>query len=178
MNGKMGAPAGEGGIHSISASVGPSSEMVGIVAKVPLSTRPNEPIRAGPANRDSFRDDGWFRTDDLGYFADAANGLISGRKKEIINRGGKKYFPREIEDILYEHPAFLQIAIVGIPGEGLGERNCLCAVLKPGCSVALNEVVALLTGARWRSADPLYANRRWCSRSCTCDPSAMRTQKF
>ncbi|MFK4446057.1 acyl-CoA synthetase (AMP-forming)/AMP-acid ligase II [Caballeronia udeis] len=110
MNGKMGAPAGEGGIHPIWASVGPSSEMVGIVAKVPLSTRPNKPIRTGPANHDSFRDDGWFRTGDLGYFANAAGNVrISGRKKEIINRGGKKYFPREIVDILYVHPAMWQM---------------------------------------------------------------------
>jgi len=99
------------------------------------------------ANRDSFTADDWFRTGDLGYFADAAGNVrISGRKKEIINRGGKKYFPREIEDILYEHPAFFQIAIVGMPDERLGERNCLCAVLKPGCSIGLDEIVALLKG--------------------------------
>jgi non-ribosomal peptide synthetase component E (peptide arylation enzyme) len=99
------------------------------------------------ANRDSFTADGWFLTGDLGEFVDdAGNVRISGRKKEIINRGGKKYFPREIEEILYEHPAFLQVAIVGMPDARLGERNCLCAVLKPGQTVTLPEVVALLKG--------------------------------
>jgi non-ribosomal peptide synthetase component E (peptide arylation enzyme) len=99
------------------------------------------------ANQDSFTDDGWFRTGDLGEFVDeVGNVRISGRKKEIINRGGKKYFPREIEEILYEHPAFLHLAVVGLPDQRLGERNCLCAVLKPGASVTLEEVVALLKG--------------------------------
>jgi len=99
------------------------------------------------ANRDSFTADGWFRTGDLGYFADAAGNVrISGRKKEIINRGGKKYFPREIEDILYEHPAFFQIAIIGMPDERLGERNCLCAVMKEGKTIDLSDVVAFLKG--------------------------------
>jgi len=99
------------------------------------------------ANRDSFTADGWFRTGDLGQFVDKeGNVRIAGRKKEIINRGGKKYFPREIEELLYEHPAILQVAIVGAPDARLGEKNCLCAVLKPGASLTLDEVVAFLRG--------------------------------
>jgi acyl-CoA synthetase (AMP-forming)/AMP-acid ligase II len=99
------------------------------------------------ANRDSFTADGWFRTGDLGQFVDAeGNVRIAGRKKEIINRGGKKYFPREIEELLYQHPAILQVAIVGAPDPRLGEKNCLCAVLKPGTSLTLDEVVAFLRG--------------------------------
>jgi len=103
------------------------------------------------ANRDSFTADGWFRTGDLGQFVDAEDNVrIAGRKKEIINRGGKKYFPREIEELLYEHPAILQMAIVGAPDARLGEKNCLCVVLKPGASLTLDEVVAFL---RSRVAD-------------------------
>jgi acyl-CoA synthetase (AMP-forming)/AMP-acid ligase II len=99
------------------------------------------------ANRESFTPDGWFRTGDLGEMADDKGNLrISGRKKEIINRAGKKYFPREIEELLYQHPAFLQVAIVGMPDARLGERNCLCAILKPGQSITLDEVVSLLKG--------------------------------
>ena len=99
------------------------------------------------ANRDSFTADGWFRTGDLGQFVDAeGNVRIAGRKKEIINRGGKKYFPREIEELLYEHPAIVQVAIVGTPDSRLGEKNCLCAVLKPGTSLTLDEVVRFLRG--------------------------------
>lgn len=99
------------------------------------------------ANRDSFTADGWFRTGDLGLYADAdGNVRISGRKKEIINRGGKKYFPREIEELLYEHPKIVQAAIVGTPDPRLGEKNCLCAIVKPGANLTLDEVVAFLKG--------------------------------
>ena len=94
------------------------------------------------ANRDSFTADGWFRTGDLGQYADEeGNVRIAGRKKEIINRGGKKYFPREIEELLYQHPKIVQAAIVGAPDPRLGEKNCLCAIVKPGTSLTLDEVV-------------------------------------
>ena len=99
------------------------------------------------ANRDGFTADGWFRTGDLGQYADAEGNLrISGRKKEIINRGGKKYFPREIEELLYQHPKIVQAAIVGAPDSRLGEKNCLCAIVKPGASLTLDEIVAFLKG--------------------------------
>ena len=99
------------------------------------------------ANRDAFTADGWFRTGDLGYFADAeGNVRIAGRKKEIVNRGGKKYFPREIEELLYEHPKILQAAIVGAPDARLGEKNCLCAIVKEGTTLTLDEVVGFLRG--------------------------------
>jgi non-ribosomal peptide synthetase component E (peptide arylation enzyme) len=99
------------------------------------------------ANRDAFTPDGWFRTGDLGYFADAeGNVRIAGRKKEIVNRGGKKYFPREIEELLYEHPKIVQAAIVGAPDPRLGEKNCLCAIVQEGASLTLDEVVTFLKG--------------------------------
>lgn len=98
-------------------------------------------------NRDSFTVDGWFKTGDLGQFADAdGNVRIAGRKKEIINRGGKKYFPREIEELLYEHPKIVQAAIVGAPDPRLGEKNCLCVIIKEGESLELDEVVSFLKG--------------------------------
>lgn len=99
------------------------------------------------ANRDSFTADDWFRTGDLGQFVDAeANVRIAGRKKEIINRGGKKYFPREVEELLYQHPGVLQVAIVGAPDARLGEKNCMCVVVKPGMNLTLDEVVSFLRG--------------------------------
>jgi len=99
------------------------------------------------ANRDSFTADGWFRTGDLGQYADKdGNVRIAGRKKEIVNRGGKKYFPREIEELLYQHPKIVQAAIVGAPDPRLGEKNCLCAIVKDGASLTLDEVVSFLKG--------------------------------
>jgi non-ribosomal peptide synthetase component E (peptide arylation enzyme) len=99
------------------------------------------------ANVQAFTPDGWFRTGDLGRYVDAAGNVqITGRRKEIINRGGKKFFPREVEEILYTHPKILHAAMVGIPDARLGERNCLCVVPKPGAEIELGEMVAFLRG--------------------------------
>ena len=99
------------------------------------------------ANKEAFTEDGWFRTGDLGQFVDEDHNVrISGRKKEIINRGGKKYFPREVEELLYELPQVVQAAIVGAPDPRLGEKNCLCVILKPGQTLELDTVVSFLKG--------------------------------
>jgi len=99
------------------------------------------------ANAASFTADGWFRTGDLGRFADAAGNVqLSGRSKEIINRGGKKFFPREVEEILYTHPDVLHAAMVGLPDTRLGERNCLCVIPKAGRDLSLGDAVAFLKG--------------------------------
>jgi non-ribosomal peptide synthetase component E (peptide arylation enzyme) len=99
------------------------------------------------ANTQAFTPDGWFRTGDLGKFVDEqGNVQLTGRSKEIINRGGKKYFPREVEEILYTHPKILHAAIVGMPDPRLGEKNCLCFVPKPDQSLTLDEVVGFLKG--------------------------------
>jgi non-ribosomal peptide synthetase component E (peptide arylation enzyme) len=99
------------------------------------------------ANAQSFTGDGWFRTGDLGRYVDTkGNVQITGRSKEIINRGGKKFFPREVEEILYAHPKILHAAMVGLPDARLGERNCLCVVPKEGAELQLAEVVEFLRG--------------------------------
>lgn len=96
------------------------------------------------ANAELFTADGWFRTGDLGQFDASGNLKIVGRLKEMINRGGKKFFPREIEEILYTHPKILHAAIVGVPDPRLGERNCLCVIPRGGAAIALDEVVEFL----------------------------------
>jgi len=96
------------------------------------------------ANAELFTADGWFRTGDLGQFDGAGNVKIVGRLKEMINRGGKKFFPREIEEILYTHPKILHAAIVGVPDPRLGERNCLCVIPRPGQTLTLDEAVGYL----------------------------------
>ncbi len=99
------------------------------------------------ANAEAFTADGWFRTGDLGRVVDAAgNVAIVGRRKEIINRGGKKFFPREVEEILYTHPKIMHAAMVGIADQRLGERNCLCVIPKHGESVSLAEMIGHLKG--------------------------------
>lgn len=96
------------------------------------------------ANAEAFGPDGWLRTGDLGFVDRDGNLRISGRLKEMINRGGMKFFPREIEEILYTHPKVLYAAIVGVPDPRLGERSCLCLVPKPGPPPSLDELLAFL----------------------------------
>ncbi|MCH9045954.1 MAG: AMP-binding protein [SAR324 cluster bacterium] len=96
------------------------------------------------ANAELFTEDGWFRTGDLGRFDEQGLLHIAGRLKEIINRGGKKFFPREIEEILYTHPKVLHAAVIGVPDARLGERNCLCLIPREGQSVTLEEMVGFL----------------------------------
>ena len=99
------------------------------------------------ANDEAFTADGWFRTGDLGRVVDAAGNVeIVGRRKEIINRGGKKFFPREVEEILYTHPKIMHAAMVGVADRRVGERNCLCVIPKPGQSVTFGEIITHLKG--------------------------------
>jgi len=101
----------------------------------------------GAANAEAFTADGWFRTGDLGRIVDQAGNVeIVGRRKEIINRGGKKFFPREVEELLYTHPKVMHAAMVGVADVRLGERNCLCVIPKAGQAVTLTEMVAHLKG--------------------------------
>ncbi|MEP3330346.1 class I adenylate-forming enzyme family protein [Sedimentitalea sp.] len=96
------------------------------------------------ANAEAFTDDGWFRSGDLGMIDTDGNLRIVGRLKETINRGGKKYYPREVEEILYTHPKVLHCAVVGLPDERLGESNCLCIVPRAGEEAELHEFVDFL----------------------------------
>jgi acyl-CoA synthetase (AMP-forming)/AMP-acid ligase II len=96
------------------------------------------------ANAEAFMPDGWFRSGDLGILDESGNLRISGRLKEMINRGGMKFFPREVEEILYAHPKVLYAAIVAVPDPRLGERSCLCLVAKPGDPPTLAEILDFL----------------------------------
>jgi acyl-CoA synthetase (AMP-forming)/AMP-acid ligase II len=66
------------------------------------------------------------------------------RKKELIIRGGANIYPREIEEVLFQHPKVLEAAAVGVPDPRIGERVCACVVLRPGGSLTLDELVLFL----------------------------------
>ncbi len=84
--------------------------------------------------------DGWFFTGDIG-FVDAEGYLhLAGRKKDMINRGGSKIYPKEVEDLLHAHPAVVRAAVVGMPDYRLGERVCAYVELQEGASLTLDEV--------------------------------------
>jgi acyl-CoA synthetase (AMP-forming)/AMP-acid ligase II len=96
------------------------------------------------ANARSFTPDGWFRTGDLGTFDERGMLRIVGRKKEMIIRGGANIYPREIEEVLYQHPDVMDAAVIGIPDARLGERTCACVVPRPGRSLDFNAIVEFL----------------------------------
>src|SRR5215813_12079701 len=96
------------------------------------------------ANDRSFSTGGWFATGDIGILDTRGYLKIVDRKKELIIRGGANIYPREIEEVLYQHPKVLEAAAVGVPDPRLGERVCACIVPRPGESVSLEELVAFL----------------------------------
>jgi acyl-CoA synthetase (AMP-forming)/AMP-acid ligase II len=77
---------------------------------------------------ESFDGQGYFRTGDLGRWVDDAYLLITGRAKDIIIRNGENISPKEIEDLLTDHPDIAEVAIVGVPDERTGERACAAIV--------------------------------------------------
>ena len=96
-------------------------------------------------NAKAFKDDGWFATGDLAVIDEDGFMMITGRLKEIINRGGIKYNPVEVEEIITGLPAIQQCAIVPIPDPDLGERGCLCVQLSPGAEISLEDVTTALS---------------------------------
>lgn len=78
----------------------------------------------------AFNDDGWFLTGDLGYLDSAGALRMTGRRKELIIRGGLNIAPDDVELALAEHPALDRVAAVGVPDERLGERVCAVVVTK------------------------------------------------
>lgn len=84
------------------------------------------------ANKAAFTEDGFFRSGDLAIKRPDGAVAITGRIKDVINRGGVKFNPRDIEDLLDAHPAVLQSAIVPMPDPVLGEKACAFVSLKPG----------------------------------------------
>jgi cyclohexanecarboxylate-CoA ligase len=97
-------------------------------------------------NTAAFTADGWLRTGDRGV-VDAAGFLrVTGRRKDIIIRKGENLSAQAIEDVLAEHPAVAEVAVVGLPDTATGERACACVVLRPGASLSLAEVRAFMEG--------------------------------
>ncbi|GAA4171132.1 3-phosphoshikimate 1-carboxyvinyltransferase [Gryllotalpicola koreensis] len=77
---------------------------------------------------DVFTEDGWYKTGDLAYIDEAGYLHITGRVKDVINRGGEKIPVVEIENLLYQHPLVADVAIVAMPDPRLGERACAFVV--------------------------------------------------
>lgn len=96
----------------------------------------------------AFDADGYFLTGDLGVLGADGFLTITGRKKDLIIRGGEKISPREMEDLLHTHPAVAEAAVVAMPHARLGETSFAWLVLRPGHALQFTELVAWLEQAR------------------------------
>jgi acyl-CoA synthetase (AMP-forming)/AMP-acid ligase II len=101
------------------------------------------------ANATAFTD-GWFRTGDQGALDDEGYLRLTGRLKEIINRGGEKISPREVDEVLIDHPAVIQAVTFGMPHDTLGEDVAAALVLEKDADVTEQEIREF---ARRRLAD-------------------------
>jgi acyl-CoA synthetase (AMP-forming)/AMP-acid ligase II len=89
--------------------------------------------------------DGWWRTGDLGKLDEDGYLRVTGRLKDIIIRGGFNISAREVEEVLLEHPAISNVALVGLPDHTVGERACAVIVLSGETGISLAELRAYLT---------------------------------
>ncbi|HYN90938.1 MAG TPA: long-chain fatty acid--CoA ligase, partial [Thermoleophilaceae bacterium] len=92
------------------------------------------------ANEEAITEDGWFRSGDIAKMDEDGYFFIVDRKKDLIIRGGYNVYPREIEEVLYEHPAIQEAAVVGVPHDELGEEVGAAVVLKQGESLDAEEL--------------------------------------
>jgi len=95
---------------------------------------------------DAIDAEGWFRTGDLGRLDMDGNLRVTGRLKDVIIRGGENVSVKEIEDLLAEHPAVAEVAVVGMPDPLLGERACAFVTPRRGATLGFDEMVAFLEG--------------------------------
>lgn len=97
-------------------------------------------------NADAFDAEGFFKMGDLGRFVGDDFIVVTGRKKDLIIRAGENISPKEIEDILFNHPAIADIAIVAMPHPRTGEMACAFVIPREGKSIDLEEIKRYLIG--------------------------------
>jgi long-chain acyl-CoA synthetase len=110
------------------------------------------------ATAEAIDSDGWFKTGDMAKIDDDGYFFIVDRKKDLIIRGGYNVYPREVEEVLYEHPAVLEAAVVSVPDEKLGEEVGAAVVLKKGEQASEDE---LRDHVKSQVASYKYPRRVW-----------------
>jgi cyclohexanecarboxylate-CoA ligase len=100
------------------------------------------------ASAESFTADGWFRTGDLAEMDNDGNIRLRGRTKDIINRGGVKFNPAEVEAVIASHPAVAQVAIAPLPDQVLGERAACFVIVHEHATLGLDELTKFLAERR------------------------------
>lgn len=96
---------------------------------------------------ESFDAEGFFATGDLGKLTPERAIVVTGRKKDLINRGGEKISAKEVEDILHRHPAVYEAAVVAMPHERLGESVCAYVVARSGSSLDFAQLQQCMASA-------------------------------
>ena len=86
--------------------------------------------------------DGWLHTGDVGFRDEEGYYFITDRKKDLIIKGGENISPREIEELLFGHPAISEAAVIGIPDKVYGEEIKAFVVLNPGQQISEEELIA------------------------------------
>src|SRR3954451_24632653 len=104
--------------------------------------------------------DGWFASGDMATVDSDGYFFIVDRKKDMIIRGGYNVYPREIEEVLYEHPAVSEAAVVGVPDDSLGEEVAAVVVLKTSAEASADEIRAYV---KERVAAYKYPRKIWFS---------------
>ena len=99
-----------------------------------------------PDATDEVMKDGWFGTGDMAKRDEDGVYFIVDRKKDMIIRGGYNVYPREIEEVLYEHEGVLEAAVIGVPHPSLGEEVAAAVVAKPGVELDVEELKAYVKG--------------------------------
>jgi len=96
--------------------------------------------RRPEATAEAISADGWFRSGDLARRDEDGDFFIVDRRKDMIIRGGYNVYPREVEEVLYQHPAVRECAVVAVPHADLGEEVGAAVVLKPGARAEAEEL--------------------------------------
>lgn len=137
---------------SVGRAAGPDVAIMGEQGELLPAGSTGEVVIRGPnvtpgyeaneaANASAFRN-GWFRTGDQGWMDEEGYLFLTGRLKELINRGGEKIAPREVDEALLAHPAVRQAVAFGVPHAQLGETVGAAVELKPGCATDAAELRA------------------------------------
>jgi acyl-CoA synthetase (AMP-forming)/AMP-acid ligase II len=127
-------------------------------------------------NPEAMRD-GWVHSGDLGYIDELGYVFILDRKKDMIISGGFNVFPRQIEDVLLQHPGVANCAVIGVPHEKWGEAVTAIVVPKPGVSVPGEELIGLVKeqkGSVWAPKTVVFVDQLPLNPSGKVDKKSLR----
>ena len=112
----------------------------------------------GDAERtaEAIDDDGWMHTGDLAVMDEDGYANIVGRKKDMVIRGGENVYPREVEEFLYSHPAVVEVQVIGVPDERMGEELLAAVKLKEGAAVSKEDIREFCRGQMAHFKVPRY----------------------